>query len=110
MRELVAAVAGPREWGETRESWLARSARMAGVTYRQAKAVFYGEITDDDHRSVRRMKQAARELRGRREAQELAAQFESIARSAHEADTDFHSEDVAALVHAARILRGFDRT
>lgn len=109
MRDVVAAVAGPRGWGETRESWLARAARAADVTYRQAKALFYGEITDPEHRAVRRMKAAA-ERQGRREAAELAAKFDSIARSMNAADQDFYSADVAALLSAARVLRGLDRS
>ena len=108
MRELVAVVAGERGWGETRESWLARAARHAGVSYRQTKALFYGEITDPEHRAARRMKAAA-EKDGKQEAEALAQRFETIARSINAADQDFHSADVAALLHAARALRGLDR-
>lgn len=59
VRELVASVAGPRSWSDTRESWLARAARRAGISYRQAKALWYGEITDPFHRSATLMRIAA---------------------------------------------------
>jgi hypothetical protein len=106
MRNLVAAVAGPRQWGDTRESWLARAARRAGVSYRQAKALFYGEIIDADHRTARRMREAA----GQHEAEQLAQRFEALAGSLQSRDADFHGSDVAALVDAARALRGLGRT
>lgn len=106
MRELVAAVAGPRMAGDTRESWLRRAARNAGAPYRQAKALFYGEITDPLHRTVSQFREAA----GRHEARNLAAQFESLAHSLNARDQDFHGSDIAALISAARALRGLDRS
>lgn len=69
MRDLIAAVAGPRSWSDTRESWLARAARKAGISYRQTKSLWYGEIKDPFHRSARLMRDAA----------ELAGRFEKIA-------------------------------
>ncbi len=106
MRELVAAVAGPRMDTDTRDSWLRRAARNAGSTYRQAKALFYGEITDPHHRTVSKFREAA----GRHEARNLAAQFESLANALNIRDADFHSADRDALISAARALRGLDRT
>jgi hypothetical protein len=106
MQKLVAAVAGPREWGDTRQSWIARAARRANVSYRQARAIFYGEINDPEHKAVRRMREAA----GRHEARQLASLFEAAAFGAQQRDADFHSEDVSALLHAARALRGLDRS
>jgi hypothetical protein len=103
MRELVAAVAGPRQWSDNRKSWLSRAARNAGISFRQVKAVFYGEITDENHSAVRLLQHAA----GRR-AEVLASRFESIARGMESADSDFYREDIAALVHTARALRGLD--
>lgn len=105
MRDVVAAVAGPREWHENRKSWLDRAARRAGITYRQCKALFYGEITDPEHKAARRMAEAAQK-NGTREARELADRFGTIARSLHATDQDHYSPDIAALVHAARTLRG----
>lgn len=109
VREFVTAVAGPRGWNETRESWLARSARQAGVSYRAAKALFYGEITDPDHKAARRMRDAATK-KARQEAANLAAQYQRIAEAMNVTDPDFYSADVAALLSAARLLSGKDRT
>lgn len=106
MRELIEAVAGPRQIYDTRDSWLRRAARNAGSTYRQARALFYGEITDPYHPTVTRFKEAA----GRHEAKRLAEQFEGLAHALRVRDEDFHSADVAALLDAARNLRGLDRS
>lgn len=108
MREAIATVAGPRQWSDTRESWLARAARKSGVTFRQAKALFYGEITDPNHLAARRMRDAAIEC-GRREARSLADRFETIAGGLNATDADFYGADASALIDAARLLRGLDR-
>lgn len=59
MRELVASVAGPREWSDTRQSWLARAARRSGLTYRTMKALWYGEIDDPKHYAAQLLQIAA---------------------------------------------------
>lgn len=104
-RALVEAVAGRRLVNDTRDSWIRRAARNAGTSYRQAKAIFYGEITDPYHPAVTRFKEAA----GRDDAERLAEQFEGLARALVARDPDFHSPEISALVDAARSLRGLDR-
>ncbi len=106
MRELIAAVAGPRQVTDTRDTWLRRAAKLAGTSYRQARAIYYGEIDDPHHRSVSKFREAA----GRHEARNLAAQFESLAHALDIRDSDFHSADRDALISAARALRGLDRS
>lgn len=101
MRELVAAVAGPREWSDTRESWLARAARRAGISYRSVKAIWYGEITNPRNRSIQLLEHAVRAR-----AQSLSGRFETIARGMQAADADFYRADVLALLNVARTLRG----
>ena len=105
MRELIAAVAGPRDFSDNRKSWLNRAARRAGISYRSVKAVFYGEITNEKHPSIRLLQHAARERAGT-----LASRFETIARNMDAADTDFYRADVLALIDVARALRGADRS
>lgn len=105
VRELVTAVAGPQTPTDNRETWLRRAARLAGTTYRQAKALFYAEITDPFHPTVTKFKQAA----GKHEAKRLAEQFERLAVALDHRDTDFHCNEIASLLHAARALRGLDR-
>lgn len=106
MRDLVEAVAGPRLVNDTRDSWLRRAARNAGSTYRQARALFYGEINDPYHPTVTRFKEAA----GRHEAKRLAERFEGLAQALRIRDEDFHSPEIAGLIDAARRLRGLDRS
>jgi hypothetical protein len=106
VRELVEAVAGPRTINDSRESWLRRAARLAGTSYRQAKSLFYSEITDPHHPTVTKFKEAA----GRHEARLIAQQFERAAVALDHRDSDFHCNDIAALLHAARALRNLDST
>jgi hypothetical protein len=42
-RDMLCDLAGPRGWHDTRESWLARGARKAGLSLRRARAIFYQE-------------------------------------------------------------------
>ena len=109
MRESIAAAAGPEEWFDNRKSWLGRAANRAGISYRQAKSLFYGEITDPEHKSARRMREAAAR-NGQATAGQLAGQFDTIASSLRATDQDFHRDTIAALLSAARVLRNLDRT
>lgn len=102
MKELVAAVAGPRLVNDSRESWLRRGARNAGVSFRQMKALFYGENVNPHSRVARRVRKAA----GLREAADLAERFEGFAVSLGQRDEARFSKDVARLLDAARALRG----
>jgi hypothetical protein len=40
-RHMVAAIAGERRWGDTRERWLERAARVLGFSYPRTRALFY---------------------------------------------------------------------
>src|SRR5262245_53628331 len=105
MRELVLAAAGLPE-GSNWKSVCRLAARHADVSFRTAKSVYYGDITDDDHKAVIRMKKAA----GRYESLQLASRFDGLAQALRLRDPDFHMEDIAALVAAASALRRLDRT
>jgi hypothetical protein len=100
-RELIEAVAGPRAINDTRDSWLRRAARLAGTSYRQAKALFYGEITDPDHKTVTKFKRVA----GRHEAIQLAETYERMALALQHRDPDFYQHDVDAALAQAHALR-----
>jgi hypothetical protein len=104
VRELVTAVAGPRTTNDTRESWLRRAARLAGTSYRQAKALFYSEIVEP-HPTITKFKQAA----GKHEAMQIAERFERMAMALDRRDSDFHGDDIAALLTQARALRDLYR-
>lgn len=100
----IGTIAGPLLAGDTRESWLSRAARKSGATFRQIKALYYGE-SSDPRTSVAISVLGAAE-RARMEASELATRFESLAGAMNATDQDFYCEDVVALIHAARRLRG----
>ncbi len=99
-RDLIAAVAGPKDENDTRQSWLARAARRAGISYRTVRAVFYGEISDPDHPCVRLL-----QLEAQRRIVSAADRVEALARSMEKADPEFYAADVAALREAALSMR-----
>lgn len=45
-RAIIGLAAGPREWGDTRESWLSRGARKLGMSYARARKVWYRRVED----------------------------------------------------------------
>lgn len=107
VRREIAIVAGPKDWGDTRESWLARvPRRVPTVSFRTVKALWYGEIDDPDHWAARDIRRAAETIKeGRSEAKALAAQFSTIIGGLNARDPDFHSPEIAALISALRSLR-----
>lgn len=105
VRDLIAAVAGPMGASDNRKSWLSRAASESGVSLRLIKALFYGE-RKPCAKTIAKLKEAA----GRYEAQRLAERFDGLAHALDMRDADFHGEDVAALISAARALRGLNRT
>jgi hypothetical protein len=102
----VEAIAGP--YGGNRKGWLARAARKSGATFRQIKALYYGECTNPKTSVAVSVLSAAD--KARREARDLATQFESLAGAMNASDPDFYCEDVLTLIGAARKIRGMDRT
>src|SRR5688572_24020036 len=61
-RDMLCELSGPRGWHDTRESWLARGARRAGLTLRRARAIFYQEplrLTADEYLGIERAWQSA---------------------------------------------------
>ena len=118
----IETIAGP--YRGNRKSWLSTVARtVKGVSYRTVKALYYREITDEQHLAAQAIKREAalikaqqqireREaalIKAQREARDLASQFETIAGNLNATDQDFYSQDIAALVHASRLLRHVDR-
>lgn len=101
----IEAIAGP--YAGNRKGWLARAARKSGATFRQIKALYYGESTNPKTDVALGVLSAAEKARA--EAGELASRFESLAGAMNATDPDFYSEDVLALIHAARAVRGLDR-
>lgn len=112
VREAMIVIAGKPGYGE-QPRWFEKIADVANISKRAARSLWRGEIQSDDHRAARAVKQAAerRQLElARQEARSLASQYLSIAEGLNAKDPDFYSSDVAALVHAARILGAQDRS
>src|ERR1700749_4571694 len=110
VRKEIAVVAGPRDWGDTRESWLARVPRkVSTVSFRTVKALWYGEIDDPEHWAARDIRRAAEAIQaGRKDVEALATQYETIIGGLNARDPDFHSPEIAALLGALRQLRDVD--
>lgn len=77
LRRLVAAVAGPKQWTDTRDSWLHRAARRAGLGDRMMKRLFYAEIDDPDHPAVVKLMEAAAHY----ETENLADRLDEMAQT-----------------------------
>jgi hypothetical protein len=61
-RDMLCELSGPRGWNDTRESWLARGARRAGLSLRRARAIFYQEpirLEADEYLGIERNWKAA---------------------------------------------------
>ena len=96
MQQAIRELAGPRSFGDTRESWLNRAARRAGISFRRAKAFHYGEVKNPRVQDVEKVRNAVHSTPQRRtgahtdELTELRARLERL----------------EALVAEARLQRG----
>lgn len=88
MHLSIVDLAGERAWSDTRESWLARAARRAGISYRAAKSLFYKEQADPKFSVVYRVRQARERkevicepsiMELRTQIEELSARIEAMA-------------------------------
>jgi len=108
-REAISILAGP--YHGNRDRWLANAAKeVAGVSFRTMRSLWHGEIEDPEHLAALAVKRQAEIVKVQNAARELASTFETLAGGLKSRDQDFHGNDIAALIDAARILRGLDRT
>ena len=111
VREAMISLQGNAPMHGELPRWLNSVAKKAGISFRTARSLWQNEIRNpDDHLAGREIRRLAEIATAQREARDLASQFENIAERLNANDPDFHRSDAAALVHAARILRGLDRT
>ena len=109
MRECICAIAGERGWTETRQAWLARAARKAGISFRAAKAIFYGEVTDPKASVVEGLRAAAAqktksiEKAAQHEFADIAGRLDRLEATLNQIDPDLFREAVAAIGAATRI-------
>ena len=103
MRDDIATVAGFKDWGCTRESWLNRVPPLViGVSFRMVKEIWYAGAKDPNHRAVVAIKRKAAEIRARNDALAAAAQFRTIAAGLHAIDPEMHSQSIAQYLDMAR--------
>ncbi len=103
IRDAIGALAGPRGIVDSRARWFERAARKANVSPRSIKSAFYGEITDPEHKVIRRILRAA-EATNQAAANDLAITYRTMAERLQRTDPDMHQHDIDALLTAARIL------
>lgn len=111
VRREIAIVAGPKDWNDTRESWLARvPKRVKTVSFRTVKALWYGEIEDPNHWAARDIRREAEIVEAKREAAALAQQYQQIAGGMRAQDEIFFSAEIDRLERLARIIGGSNST
>lgn len=111
VRKEIAVVAGPREWGDTRESWLARvTKRVPTVSFRTVRSLWYGEIQSVDHWAARDIRRAAEIIEAQQEAMAHAAKLESAIERFQRTDPDFFGAEIVRYQRLVGRLRNVDRT
>ena len=118
VRDEIECVAGPRQWGDTRESWLSRVPRAVKkllgtetetVSFRAVKSLWYGEIADREHHAALDIRRAAGLHKARQEALALTRQYQAYIGGMRATDQDFYSAEIDRLERVARLLCGDDR-
>lgn len=106
MRTAIADLGGPRGDGDTRERVIERAARRAGISFRTAKSLFYGETSNPRASVVERVRAAlSRRSINREEHARAAAERAITELSSAIAGAILSGEDVDS--HAlARMLDG----
>ncbi len=107
-RQAMIELAGAPPMNGEQPRWLRDIAKRLGSSYRTARSLWLNE-KPETHWAVMQLRREATLEKAKREATLLASKFESIAGSLNAKDQDFYSADVAALIHAARVIRGMDR-
>jgi hypothetical protein len=110
MREGIATLAGDRAWAETRQRWIERAARAAGISYRAAKAMFYGEDHDPSSATVERVRRAVAQRKiteeaNRGDTNDILSRLAFLERRLASIDPDFHCSDLEAIGAASHSAR-----
>lgn len=101
MKQSIVVLAGPRSDTDTRESMIARAARRAGISFRQAKSFFYGETTNPRFGVVERVRAAienanlAQEAKARAEYEHVREQIALLEQRLAALGADIGSEGAA---------------
>lgn len=103
MHQSIKTLAGPRGDVDTRESMLSRAARRAGITYRQARALYYRETSDPRASVVERVRAAMAKANEKAEAHargqiERTADVGQLVARAVEVDANLRREVLALIL------------
>lgn len=118
MRDEISILAGPREWRDTRLSWLAKVPRAVQrllgteketVSFRMVKSLWYGAIRDPEHHAARDLRRAAELVKARTDALHLVKRYQHAVGSLDERSKDVFSDEIARLERVACLLRGDGR-
>lgn len=105
---MIELVGRPPAYGE-QPRWLQVVADKVGITFRTARSIWNGEIEDENHLAVRRLRQVLQEetlRKARRDAQQVAGLYRQYAETLAATDPNSNRSEIDALLTAARILGG----
>ncbi len=102
-------IAEPRPVGDRVKAAIYRAAKRVGRPTQRVEHLWYGEarlVKAEEMDAIRRVDEArlAKEQSAREQAAELGALFSGIAERLRTIDPDFHRDDVATFLDAARLL------
>ena len=102
-------IAEPCPVGDRVKAAIDRAARRVGLPTQRVENLWYGEarlVKAEEMDAIRRADEArlTKERSAREQAAELGALFAGVAERLRTQDEDFHRDDIASLVDAARIL------
>lgn len=118
----IGTIAGPFLPNDTKESWLSRAYKEVRrlnpeltkrLTFRHFTSLFYGRVPDPKYSVAAGVLSAADQARideARRDVEKVAQLYRVHAERLTAIDPDFHSEQINALLSAARILGERDST
>ena len=113
MKEKVKLLAGPWVDSDTKEARIARAARAAGISFRQAKSLYYGETQDPRSSVVERVREAAAAVEHRQEAKAREAAhsiLDTVTSALLEAQPHLDREGVALALRRLGFGRLVDRS
>ena len=102
-REAMIELAGKPGYGE-QPRWFEKVANAANISRRAARSIWRGEIQDRNHRAIVAVRRAAELASARKEARDLAAQYQTIIGKLHAIDPDFYRSDISRLEFVVRQL------
>lgn len=109
VRQAMIEVAGkPPAYGE-QPRWLSELAKKIGLSYRTARSIWFEEIRDPGHWAIKAVRREAELVAARKEAAELARQYQAIAGGMRADNQNLFSAEIDRLERIARIIGGLDR-